>query len=164
MATLKMVNCSIANLTIAFERLRRLFRVLHPMSIRAVELVFILCLHRQIHDFSLFCIILICWQFFFALIAFIMRIEVLTFLKYGLFASALLLSTDVLYSLYLRQKNRLPRLNEVNFVMSADLPCCAHTSDVEVIKKCRNPHCKARLSRKIIEHIDSAKHLICIAM
>lgn len=37
-------------------------------------------------------------------------------------------------------------------------------ADIDNIQKCNNPHCKAKLSRKIIEHIDSAKHLICIAM
>lgn len=93
-----------------------------------------------------------------------MKFEVTTVLKFGVFVTALLLSTDVLYAWYLRQKNRPPRLNEVFFVMSNALPCCPHTADVKVIQKCRNPHCKAKLSRKIIEHIDSAKHLICIAM
>lgn len=93
-----------------------------------------------------------------------MRLEIAPVLKLGFFASAFLLSTDLLIGWYLRQKNRSPRLNEVVFVMSNALPCCPHTADVEAIKKCRNPHCKAKISRKIIDHIDSAKHLICIAM
>lgn len=55
-------------------------------------------------------------------------------------------------------------IHEVAFVMSDALPCCRHAESRETVRKCRNPHCKAKLSHKIIEHIDSAKHLICIAM
>lgn len=93
-----------------------------------------------------------------------MGFGVADFLRYGLLASALMLSADFLYAWYLQQKNRSPQLNEVFFVMSTALSCCSHTADPKVIKKCRNPHCKAKLSRKIIEHINSAKHLICLAM
>ncbi|XP_031625226.1 mitochondrial cardiolipin hydrolase-like [Contarinia nasturtii] len=93
-----------------------------------------------------------------------MRLEITGIMKFGLLASTLLVSTDLLIGWYLRQKNRSPRLNEVFFVMSNALSCCPHTAKEDAIKKCPNPHCKAKLSRKIIEHIDSAKHLICIAM
>lgn len=55
-------------------------------------------------------------------------------------------------------------MNEVAFVMSDGLPCCPHSIDINIIDGCRNPHCKAKLSQKIIRQIDSAKHLICIAM
>lgn len=55
-------------------------------------------------------------------------------------------------------------IHEVAFVMSDALPCCRHTESRETVRNCKNPHCKAKLSHKIIEHIDKAKHLICLAM
>lgn len=95
-----------------------------------------------------------------------MKFELKTLLKFGFCTAAILLSTDLLHLWYVRQQNRVRKqaINEVAFVMSNALPCCPHSTDIKTIKKCRNPHCKAKLSRKIIEHIDSAKHLICIAM
>lgn len=55
-------------------------------------------------------------------------------------------------------------IHEVAFVMSDALPCCRHAESKKTVRNCKNPHCKAKLSHKIIEHIDSAKHLICMAM
>lgn len=95
-----------------------------------------------------------------------MKFEVMTLIKYGLLTAAMVISIDKLYEIFILRKKSHWRgpLNEVVFVMSNALPCCPHTADIDTIKKCRNPHCKAKLSRKIIDLIDSAQHLICIAM
>lgn len=95
-----------------------------------------------------------------------MKFELATILKFGFCTAAILLSTDLLHLWYVRQKNRVRKqaINEVAFMMSNSLTCCSHSTDIKIIQKCRNPHCKAKLSRKIIEHINSANHLICIAM
>lgn len=87
-------------------------------------------------------------------------------LKFGVSAVAVIATADMLYLYYVLRKNLIARtpINEVAFVMSDALPCCKHTENTETVKKCTNPHCKAKLSNKIIEHIDSSKHLICIAM
>lgn len=96
-----------------------------------------------------------------------MKFEITTILKYGLITAAMFMSIDKLIEVYfLRKKSHKISnpLNEVFFVMSNALPCCPHTADIKTVNNCKNPHCKAKLSKKIIGHIDSAKHLICIAM
>lgn len=91
-------------------------------------------------------------------------------IKYGMpvvwLVGGLVVSADALY-LYLnnRKKRALQHsVNEVSFVMSDSLPCCKHSEIKRIVQNCVNPHCKAKLSHKIVKHIDSAKHLICVAM
>lgn len=90
-----------------------------------------------------------------------------TFLKLGIGSGILLLSVDLLFIVYERQKKRLQQreIKEVCFLMSNRLPCCHHSNDVDSqLLNCKNDHCKGKLSNKIIQHIESANHLICIAM
>lgn len=94
-----------------------------------------------------------------------MNFGIATFMKYGFSTVAFIVFIDHLYERYiLRKRFRSLPLNEAVFVMSNTLTCCSHTENLKIINDCKNPHCKAKLSRKIIEHIDSAKHLICVAM
>lgn len=82
---------------------------------------------------------------------------------YGVFAVAAVIGAP-LYFVW--RKNHIAQrpIHEVAFIMSDGSPCCRHTESEEIVKNCRNPHCKAKLSYKIIEHIKSAKHLICLAL
>lgn len=75
---------------------------------------------------------------------------------------------DVQHLNYVYRKNHIAQLpvNDVAFVMGDGLSFCEHehTDNRETVKICENPLCKAKLSHKIIGHIESAKHLVCIAM
>lgn len=95
-----------------------------------------------------------------------MRFNLASILKFGFSTAVILFAADGLYLYYEARKKHIAQrpINEVAFVMSNDLPCCRHTESRGTVERCRNPHCKAKLSHKIIEHIKSAKHLICIAM
>lgn len=89
--------------------------------------------------------------------------------KYGIataFVLAVFGAVDILHLYYVKRKNHIAKrpIHEVVFVMSNGLPCCGHTEDRNIVQNCRNPFCKAKLSHKIIDHINEAKHLICIAM
>lgn len=95
-----------------------------------------------------------------------MKFEVGKFLKYGFFTAVLVLSTDVFYMLYERQQKRIASrpVHEVTFIMSDGLRCCDFRANIKTLDKCQNKHCKGKLVHKIIQHINSANHLICIAM
>lgn len=96
-----------------------------------------------------------------------MRFTFVNVLMGGISATAVLFGAAVaLERFYEARKNFVASrpIHEVLFVMSDGLPCCRHSERTEIVRNCRNPHCKAKLSHKIIEHIDSAKHLICIAL
>lgn len=87
-------------------------------------------------------------------------------LKFVAYTAAIFAAADSLHWYYQRQKKRIPRpsIQENIFIMTDAIPCCAHSVDIREVEACINPHCKAKLSHKIIGHINSAKHLICIAM
>lgn len=96
-----------------------------------------------------------------------MRFEAWAFLKFGFCTVVFLGLTDCMHIWYERYRKRIKsrEINEVVFVMSNSLSCCRHSEkDIEIVKKCQNPHCKAKLSHKIVNHINSANHLICVAM
>lgn len=95
-----------------------------------------------------------------------MNLEISGIIKFGFYTAAILLTTDVLFSWYVRQRNRLSQapINEVHFMMSNDITCCSSKPNDKRPNNCKNPNCKTKLMRKIIQHIDSAKHMICIAM
>lgn len=95
-----------------------------------------------------------------------MRFAIGNVLKYGLPAIGLLLSIDLLHLYYFYRKDYIASrpIHEVAFIMSDGLPCCTHYENPTTIENCENPHCKAKVSNRIINHIHSAKHLICIAM
>lgn len=105
------------------------------------------------------------WSRLFQLNEFVMKFEISAVLKYGLYAAAILLSTELLCSWYVRQRNRISHrpVHEVYFMMSNQKYCCSY-SNTKKYTKCPNSYCKAKLSHKLIEHINSAKHIICIAM
>lgn len=75
-------------------------------------------------------------------------------LKFGLSAAAVLLTSFLCY-----YRSSYGYIHKVFFMMNKS--CCRSTSPDT---NCRNPYCKAKLSQEIIQHIDSAKHTICIAM
>lgn len=95
-----------------------------------------------------------------------MRFTIWKLLTVGVSSLAIFAATDVLYLYYIHRKNHIEKraVHDVAFVLSDGLPCCKHTENKETVQKCENPHCKAKLSHRIIKEIDSAKHLICIAM
>lgn len=92
--------------------------------------------------------------------------EFWTIIKHTLYWASLLGSLDLLFIIYERQRKRMAQrpIADADFIMSNNLPCCPTTISESNLKKCINPHCKAKLSHKIINHIDSAKTILCVAM
>lgn len=69
-----------------------------------------------------------------------------------------------------RRKKKLqaiaePALNETFFVMSTMEQCHRAIQYREPsVAKCPTLHCRAKLTKRLIEHIDNAKHLLCICL
>lgn len=95
-----------------------------------------------------------------------MKIQITAALKLVACTAAMSLTVSSLGWLYKSLKKRIPRqsINEVVFIGSDVNPCCPLNANIRQVEGCQNAHCKAKLLHKMIDHIDSAKHLICIAM
>lgn len=89
------------------------------------------------------------------------------FFKCILGLATVFLSVDLYFILRERQRKRIES-NEIieAFFLLSDSSQCHELNAMDISKSinCKNGNCKAKLLHKIINHIDNAKHLICIEM
>lgn len=66
---------------------------------------------------------------------------------------------------YQHQKKCQQSVDETFFTMMRESECCyINDKNMKKIERCKNRFCMSKLMLKIIDHIDSAQSLICIAM
>lgn len=98
--------------------------------------------------------------------------ELLWTAKWVFGGAIFLASIEILHCWWrINKRNRIPlHINEVFFVMSNQSGdnlrcfCNVYQTNMQQATACPNPHCKAKLLNKIVAHMNSAQHLICIAM
>lgn len=80
-------------------------------------------------------------------------------LKYGLFTFGAAISSELLYRLY-RYLLYERKTNVSEALFTSNESGCCQTYD----SKCKNPYCSEVLFNRIVQHIDQAKSIICLAV
>lgn len=80
-------------------------------------------------------------------------------IKYGLYAIGGVISSELLFRLYryLLYERKI-KICEVLFTNNKSNCCQAFNPE------CKNPHCTELIFSRIIQHIDQAKHIVCLAI